>query len=107
MDLVVNYWDDVLNRVCTRYLDSTFVGHSRSNDLLEHFLLGLQSLDKAKLIQVSMDGPNVNWAFFEELHNFRDENDISCFQLDLVVFIQFLWHSKLARTVQTGVLKRF
>ena len=45
MDLVVNYWDDVLNRVCTRYLDSSFVGHSRSNDLLEHFLLGLQSLD--------------------------------------------------------------
>ena len=31
MDLVVNYWDDVLNQVCTRYLNSTFVGHSRSN----------------------------------------------------------------------------
>ena len=90
-----------------RYFGSNFVGHSRSNELLEHFLLGLQSLDKAKVIQVSMDGPNVNWAFSEELHNFRDENDISCFQLDLVVFIQFLWHSKLARTVQTGVLKRF
>ena len=77
MDLVVNYWDDVQNRVCTWYLDSTFVGHSRSNDLLEHFLLGLQSLDKVKLIQVSMDGPNVNWAFFEELRNFRDENDMN------------------------------
>ena len=77
MDVVVNYWDVVLNRVCTRYLDSTFVGHSRSNDLLEHFLLGLQSLDKVKLIQVSMDGPNVNWAFFEELHNFQDENDMN------------------------------
>ena len=34
--------------------------HSRSND----FLLGLQSLDKARLIQVSMDGPNVNWGLF-------------------------------------------
>ena len=34
-------------------------------------------MDKAKLIQVSMDGPNVNWAFFEELHNFRDENDMN------------------------------
>ena len=45
IDLVVNYWDDVLNWVCTWYLDSTFVGNSRSNDLLEHFLLGLQSLD--------------------------------------------------------------
>ena len=90
MDLVVNYWDDVLNPVCIQYLDSTFVGHSCSNELLEYFLLGLQSLDKAWLIQVSMDGPNVNWAFFEELLNFRDENDTSCFQLDLVVFIQFL-----------------
>ena len=60
-----------------RYFDSNFVGHSRSNELLEHFLLGLQSLDKAKLIQVSMDGPNVNWAFFEELHNFQDENDMN------------------------------
>ena len=60
MDLVVKYWDDVLNRVCTRYLDSSFVVHSRSND----FLLGLQSLDKARLIQVSMDGPNVNWGLF-------------------------------------------
>ena len=65
MDLVVSYWDDVLNRVCTRYLDSTFVGHSRSNDLLEHFLLGLQSLDKAKHIQVSVNDPNVNWAFLK------------------------------------------
>ena len=60
MDLVVKYWDDVLNRVCTRYLDSSFVVHSRSND----FLLGLQSLDKARLVQVSMDGPNVNWGLF-------------------------------------------
>ena len=39
--------------------------------------MGLQSLDKAKLIQVSMDGPNVNWVFFEELRNFRDENDMN------------------------------
>ena len=28
MGLVVNCWDDVLNRLCTQYLDSTFVGHS-------------------------------------------------------------------------------
>ena len=77
MDLVVNYWDNIMNRVCTRYLDSTFMGHSRSSDLLEHFLSALQSLDKTKLIQVWMDGPNVSWAFFSELRNFRDENDMN------------------------------
>ena len=66
MDLVVNYWDSVVNCVCTRYvmlctgyvmlctryvmlctryvmlctryLDSTFLGHSRSRDLLHNFL---------------------------------------------------------------------
>ena len=77
MDLVLNHWNDVLNRVCTRYLESTLVFLSRSNDLLEHFLLGLQSLNKPKPIQVSMDGTNVSWALFEELRNFRYENDMN------------------------------
>ena len=76
MDLV-NYWEDVRNPVCTWYLDSTFASHSQSNDPLEHFLLGLQSLNKAKLIQVFIDGPNVNWAFFEDLRKFQDENDMN------------------------------
>ena len=108
MALAVNCWDDVLNRLCTQYLDSTFVGHSWSNDLLEHFLLGLQSLDKAKLIQVSVNDPNVNWAFLKSCIIFGMKMTwISCFHLDLVVFIQPIWHSKLTRTVRTGVLKRF
>ena len=63
--------------LCTRYLDSTFLGHSRSRDLLHNFLLCLKSLNKTKLIQVSMDGSNANWAFYSELHNYRDENNIN------------------------------
>ena len=28
MDLVVNFWDNVVNKVCACYLDSTFIGHA-------------------------------------------------------------------------------
>ena len=38
MDIVVNFWDNVVNKVCTRNLDSTFIGHVRHQDLFEHFI---------------------------------------------------------------------
>ena len=28
MDLVTNLWDNVVNKVCTHYLSSTFIGHT-------------------------------------------------------------------------------
>ena len=77
MDIVVNFWDNVVNEVCTRYLDSTFIGHVRHQDLFEDFISATDSLDLKKPPQVSMDGPNVNWAFFSELCNYRTENDMS------------------------------
>ena len=38
MDIVVNFWDNVVNKVCTRNLDSPFIGHVRHQDLFEHFI---------------------------------------------------------------------
>ena len=38
MDIVVNFWDNVVNKVCTRNVDSTFIGHVRHQDLFEHFI---------------------------------------------------------------------
>ena len=35
---IVNFWDNVVNKVCTRNLDSTFIGHVRHQDLFEHFI---------------------------------------------------------------------
>ena len=29
MDLVVNFWDNIINKVCTWYLNSTFIGHAQ------------------------------------------------------------------------------
>ncbi len=38
-----------------------------SNDLLAHFKEGLAELPLNKMLQVSMDGPNVNWKFIQLL----------------------------------------
>ena len=38
MDIVVNFWDIVVNNECTCYLDSTFIGHVRHHNLFEHFI---------------------------------------------------------------------
>ena len=76
MDLV-NFWDNVFNKVCKCYLDSTFIRHAQHQHLFEHFVAALDSLDLKKLLQVSVDGPNVSWAFFSELRNYETENDMS------------------------------
>ena len=77
VDIVVNFLGNIVNKVCTRYHDSTFIGHVRHQDLFEQSISALDLLDLKKLPQLSMNGPNVNWAFFSELRNNRTENDMS------------------------------
>lgn len=66
MDINVRFWDDTKEEVITRYLTSRFLGRSRAMDLLQAFKEGIGNLQENKLLQVSMDGPNVNWAFIRE-----------------------------------------
>jgi len=42
-----------------------FTGHAKGEDMVKHFIAGLGGLDKSKLLQIGMDGPNVNWKFFD------------------------------------------
>jgi hypothetical protein len=68
MDVHVIYFDGVEKQVIRRYLGSTFLGHSAHSDLLKAFTLVHEGLDyKRNLVQVSMDGPNVNWKLLEVL----------------------------------------
>ena len=60
MDFVANFWENVAYKVCTYYLDSIAKGHARHQDLFQHVILVLDSLDLKELLQVSVDGPNVN-----------------------------------------------
>jgi len=49
----------------TRYLGSQFLGHATADDLLTKFVETMKDLNCRQLIQISMDGPSVNWSFIE------------------------------------------
>ena len=59
----------------TRYFGSSFPRHATAEDMMHHFEEMTQGLDRRSLFQVSMDGPNVNWKFFEMLQK-KLEDDI-------------------------------
>ena len=67
MDLHVRFWCDSKREVCTRYLQSLFLCDGSAENLLQKFKEGLGSLSITKLLQVSMDGPAVNWKFIKLL----------------------------------------
>jgi hypothetical protein len=50
-----------------RNFNSSFLGRSRASDLLEKFKEALKGLPLQKMVHISMDGPNVNWAFIKLL----------------------------------------
>jgi len=66
--MVVRYWDSSTNEFTTRYLTSMFLGHSTASDLLSAFTSSLCKLGLSvnKLIQISVDGPNVNLKFLSD-----------------------------------------
>lgn len=69
MDIVVRFWSETNQEVATRYLTSTFLGHSTSSDLLQAFTDAIvgNKMDLSKMIHVASDGPNVNLKFAREL----------------------------------------
>ena len=81
MDIVVRFWDLSKNVVSTRYLNSVFLRHATAKDLEQKFREGLLGIPEKNIVQVSMDGPSVNWKFLESLSESRDEGD--CKLLDI------------------------
>ena len=43
------------------------MGHSTAEDIMNNFLEASSEMKLCNLIQVLMDGPNVNWSFLEQL----------------------------------------
>ena len=76
MDFIIRYWDGNTNKVAVRYLGSEFLGHTTAVDLLTHFKQGISQLDPKRLLQVSMDGPNVNWKFYTDLTKERNSEEL-------------------------------
>ena len=64
-DVHVIYIDESTRRVTKKYLTSQFIGQGIAKSLLSHFQKVLEKLDIKNLVQISMDGPSVNWRFLE------------------------------------------
>ena len=74
MDIVIRCWESSMDKVCSQYLSSPFMGHSTTEDIMNNILEASSEIKLCNLVQVSMDGPNVNWAFLEQLSsNLHDE----------------------------------
>ena len=67
MDVIIHFWDNEKNKVCSRYFDSNFLGHTSAQDLLKSVQSLFTTLNLMGLIQLSMDGPNINWKLLDEL----------------------------------------
>ena len=50
IDLVVKFWDNIVNKVCTLNLGSTFVDHARHKDLSYRFISAVDFLDQSNLL---------------------------------------------------------
>ena len=73
MDFLVRYFHK--DKATCRYITSGFFGHTRAEDLKMKFEEGIIELEKKKMLQISMDGPNVNWKLYDSIVEKRSEND--------------------------------
>ena len=55
MDVIICFWDNEKNKVCSRYFDSNFLGHTSAQDILKSLQSLLTTLNPMGLIQLSMD----------------------------------------------------
>ena len=60
MDLNIQFWNNNLNPIESRYFDSQFLGHPTAKNLLETMTTSLATINSINLAQLSMDGPSVN-----------------------------------------------
>ena len=71
-DVHICFFNEEKKEVSMRYLKSAFLHHSTARDLLKEFQTITSELDvRHNLIQISMDGPNMNWAFLRLLEESR------------------------------------
>ncbi|KAH8033255.1 hypothetical protein HPB51_008654 [Rhipicephalus microplus] len=77
MDALIRYWDAADDSVKTRYLTFCFMGHTCAEDLASAFRQAVEEIRGSKILQVSMDGPNVKFlrSLKEELRE-SDESHI-------------------------------
>lgn len=73
LDIIVRFWDDVEGKACSRYLSSSFLRHSKATDVLSGIQDALIKFDLKKLMQISMDAPNVNKKVLKDLQTYLSQ----------------------------------
>ena len=77
MDVQIRYWCPTSNLVKVRYWGSTFQYEASAEVLVLALLEVLKDLDLSKMVQLSMDGPNVNWLILKMLQKEGEEKELS------------------------------
>ena len=62
-------------KLCHQYFNSQFMGHTAATDLLQHLKCSLSKFSYSKLLQISMEGPRVNWKLYSLLCEDREKDD--------------------------------
>ena len=70
MDLIVRYMHE--RKVYSQYLSSAFLGRCKAVDLKKAIMKEIEGLNLSNLIQISMDGPNVNHALAKKMEADRE-----------------------------------
>ena len=52
------------------------MGHATAADMLTYFKHGMALLNPTSLLQMSMDGPNINWKFYYNLFQERKGEEL-------------------------------
>ena len=105
LDVHLIYFDEHLQRTQRLYFNSQFMGHARASDLMQSLIEVLKDLDYVnKMVQISMDGPSVNWALLYNLSIHQKEENGNAPDL-AVVFTLCMTHLAQHRRRQIGTLK--
>ena len=105
LDVHIRIWEGGV--VHTRYFNSAFLGHASADHILQSILEITTGLELRKLIQVSMDGPNVNWKFHRLLKNtWSPLQPHRSWMSVAVASTLFTEHSSLARLLLAGTYRR-
>ena len=97
IDLHVRYWDDTACEVRTSYWNSEFLEKASAVDVPSKYDACVSQLDKSKILQIFSDGPNVNLAFLDLVHESRKRE-----LLDPLLNIGTCSRHTLHRSFQTG-----
>ncbi|CAH0563016.1 unnamed protein product [Brassicogethes aeneus] len=74
IDVIIRFWDE--SQITSRYMSSAFLGHAKASDIIKAIKNEIAELNSQKLLQIGMDGPNVNLKVLKEfVDQRRNENE--------------------------------